>query len=93
MRFNLIFTICLFLSLVTNAQEQEDNFIKILIESLAENLPEDYDLSELQDRFTFYTKHPINLNKTTPEKLKELVFLSPLQISNLFAHLKLNGKF
>lgn len=92
MRFNLIFTICLFLSLVTNAQEQEDNFIKILIESLAENLPEDYDLSELQDRFTFYTKHPINLNKTTPEKLKELVFLSPLQISNLFAHLKLNGK-
>jgi hypothetical protein len=74
------------------AKAQEDTFIKDLIESLSENLPEDYDLSELQDVLTFYKKHPINLNKTTPEELKNLVFLSPLQISNLFTHLKLNGK-
>jgi hypothetical protein len=77
-------------SLGTKAQE--DTFIKDLIESLSENLPEDYDLSELQDILTYYKKHPINLNKTNPEELKNLVFLSPLQISNLFIHLKLNGK-
>lgn len=80
----------MFFSLVAKAQE--DSFIKDLIESLSENLPEDYDLSELQDVLTFYKKYPINLNKTTPEQLKSLVFLSPLQISSLFNHLKLNGK-
>lgn len=91
MRFRIIIVL-LFLSYSLNAQIQEDTFIKDLIESIAENLPEDYDLSELQDRLTFFKKHPINLNKTTPEELKSLVFLSPLQIGNLFNHFKTNGK-
>ena len=90
MRFKFLFLLCMFFSLVAKAQE--DTFIKDLIESLSENLPEDYDLSELQDILTFYKKHPINLNKTTPEELKNLIFLSPLQISNLFNHIKSNGK-
>ncbi|WP_235524199.1 helix-hairpin-helix domain-containing protein [Pedobacter sp. Hv1] len=84
--------ICLVICLTTNAQTQEDTFIRDLIENIAENLTEDQDLSELQDRLTFYKKHPINLNKTTIEELKSLFFLSPLQINNLFAHLKTNGK-
>ena len=91
MRFRIIIVL-LFLSYSLNAQIQEDTFITDLIESIAENLPEDYDLSELQDRLTFFKKHPINLNKTTPEELKSLVFLSPLQIGNLFNHFKTNGK-
>lgn len=90
MRFKLtllLFAICL----TTITQAQEDTFIKDLIESIAENLPEDFDLSELQDRFSFYQKHPINLNKTNPEELKTLFLLSPLQINNLFIHIKENG--
>lgn len=71
---------------------QEDSFIKDIIESVAENLSEDYDLSELTERLTNYRKHPIDLNQTTFEELKGLVFLSPLQISNFFNHLKINGK-
>ena len=92
MHFKFFLIIFMVFSLVTNAQEKEDRFIKDLIESLAENLPEDFDLSELQDKLIFYKKHPINLNNTTADELKNLVFLSPLQISNLFSHLKLNGK-
>lgn len=92
MRFKLII-ILLLIDFVCNAQTQEDDFVKNLIESLAENLPEDFDLSELQDRLIFFKKHPINLNNTTPEQLKNLVFLSPLQISNIFSHIKANGKF
>ncbi|MFD0941433.1 helix-hairpin-helix domain-containing protein [Pedobacter boryungensis] len=80
------------ISYVSKAQTNEDTFIKDLIESLAENLPDDYDLSELEDRLVFLKKHPINLNHTNPEELKGLIFLSPLQISNLFSHLKANGK-
>lgn len=82
----------LLIGFAAKAQTQEDQLIKDLIESIAENLPEDYDLSELQDRLTYYRKHPINLNNTTAEELKTLVFLSPLQISNLFEHIRKNGK-
>jgi hypothetical protein len=91
MRFKLLLII-LFIGFAAKAQTQQDNLIKDLIESIAENLPEDYDLSELQDRLTFYLRHPINLNKTAPEELKTLVLLSPLQISNLFEHIRKNGK-
>lgn len=92
MRFKFTM-LCIFICITANAQLQEDTFIKDLIENIAENLTEDYDLSELQERLTFYKKHPINLNKTSIEELKSLFFLSPLQINNLFAHLKTNGKF
>jgi len=91
MRFKILL-ILIFIGLVAKAQTHEDTFIKDLIESLAENLPEDYDLSELEDRLVFLEKHPINLNHTNPEELKSLIFLSPLQISNLFSHLKTNGR-
>ena len=93
MRFKLLVLFAfLLIGFVAKAQTQEDQLIKDLIESIAENLPEDYDLSELQDRLTYYRKHPINLNNTTAEELKTLVFLSPLQISNLFEHIRKNGK-
>lgn len=93
MRFRLLALFALLLiGFAAKAQTQEDQLIKDLIESIAENLPEDYDLSELQDRLTYYRKHPINLNNTTAEELKTLVFLSPLQISNLFEHIRKNGK-
>ncbi|WP_293299486.1 helix-hairpin-helix domain-containing protein [Pedobacter sp. UBA4863] len=93
MRFKLLFIITfLLIGFAAKAQTQEDQLIKDLIESIAENLPEDYDLSELQDRLTYYRNNPINLNKTNAEELKTLVFLSPLQISNLFEHIRKNGK-
>ncbi|RZL47711.1 MAG: helix-hairpin-helix domain-containing protein, partial [Pedobacter sp.] len=91
MRFRILI-ILLLIAFSSKAQTQEDEFVKDLIESLAENLPEDFDLSELQDRLVYFKKHPINLNNTTPEELKSLVFLSPLQISNVFNHIKTNGK-
>ncbi|MFI5453010.1 helix-hairpin-helix domain-containing protein [Pedobacter sp. UC225_61] len=92
MRFKILLLLLL-IGFITKAQTHEDTFIKDLIESLAENLPEDYDLSELEDKLVFLKKHPINLNHTNAEELKGLIFLSPLQISNLFSHLKTNGKF
>lgn len=72
-------------------QAQDPEQIKDIIESLAENLPEDQDMSEITERLNYYLNHPISLNHATPSQLKELVFLSPLQINNFFAHLKQNG--
>lgn len=70
---------------------EQSTIIHDIIESVAENLPDDYDLSELTEVLSRLSKHPINLNKTNPEELKAFVFLSPLQISNFFVYFKENG--
>lgn len=76
----------------TNAQTNEQTIvIRDIIESVAENLPDDYDLSELSEILTRLNKHPINLNKTNAEELKVFIFLSPLQISNFLVYVKENG--
>lgn len=74
------------------AQNQEEVEIKDIIESVAENLPEDYDMTELTEVLSRLKKRPINLNNTSVDELKNLVFLSPLQISNFFNHLRENGE-
>ena len=48
----------------TNTQETA---IRDILESMAENLPEDYDMTELIDVLEKYRKHPINLNHTSVE--------------------------
>lgn len=72
----------------TNTQETD---IRDILESMAENLPDDYDMTELVDVLERYRKHPINLNRTSVEELNTLVFLSPLQIANFFTYIKENG--
>lgn len=74
------------------AQNIQEADIRDILESVAENLPDDYDMTELVDVLEKYRKHPINLNRTSVEELKTLVFLSPLQISNFFSHIKENGQ-
>jgi hypothetical protein len=85
-----LITLLFLSSFATFAQEEQE--VKNLVESIAEGLPDDFDLTDLTEQLSYYRKHPINLNKTDPGTLKNLVFLSALQISNLFSHLKTNGK-
>lgn len=94
MHFRILTIVFVMMAFITNAQiaEQEVD-VRDILESVAENLPDDYDMTELIDVLTKLKKHPINLNKTSPEELKTLVFLSPLQISNFFAYNKENGNF
>jgi hypothetical protein len=94
MRFKMITVFLITISFIANAQVAEQEIdIHDILESVAENLPDDYDMTELIEVLAKYRKHPINLNNTTPEELKTLVFLSPLQISNFFNHLKESGEF
>ena len=72
---------------------QEDPIIKDLIEQLATEFDEDFDLSELSDHLNEYRRKPIDLNKTDAAQLKTLFFLSPLQISNLLQYRKEIGRF
>ncbi len=74
------------------AQTAQEREIEIIIEAAAENLPDDYDYSELISQLNNYRQHPLNLNKATTAQLQDLLFLSALQISALQEHIRTNGK-
>lgn len=94
MRFKILSIALVMIGFIANAQTTEQEIaVRDILESVAENLPDDYDITELVEVLSRYQKHPINLNKTSVEELKTLVFLSPLQISNFFVYAKENGQF
>lgn len=70
---------------------QEDTAARAIIAVLTENLPED-ELAVLTGRLAFYKAHPIDLNHAAPDQLKDLGFLSALQINNFFIHAAQGGK-
>ncbi|WP_245580856.1 helix-hairpin-helix domain-containing protein [Daejeonella oryzae] len=74
------------------AQVENNQIIELLIEDLAESLAEDFDFSEITERLNYYHKYPVEINKITDDQLKELFFLSPVQINNFINHRAENGK-
>lgn len=85
--------VLLLLALPISGFAQEDPIIRDIIEQLAPELGEDYDLSELIEVLGQYRRKPLDLNTTNPEELKTLFFLSPLQISNLLTYRNTYGTF
>lgn len=98
MSFKIFFTGLLFICLIlkgkiSRPQVQNDVVIEQIIESLAENVSEDYDYSEITERLNFYRKNPLDINRVSREQLQELVFISPVQINTLLEHRTENGLF
>lgn len=60
-----------------------------LAESTGRELLQDDDLPQ---RLAYYLKHPVDINTATVDELNDLGILSALQIQNLVAYRKLNGK-
>jgi hypothetical protein len=76
----------------TAAYKNDDNVIQQQLENIAENTSsEEIDFTNLLDRLNYHRKHPINLNKTTIEELRELNLLNDIQINNLLTYIKENG--
>lgn len=75
------------------AQTNEKINLEELFESLSEELPEDTDLSELSEKWAYYLKHPIDLNKTDGTELAELQFVDPLLLQRLIEHRQVSGDF
>ncbi|MGE8244105.1 MAG: ComEA family DNA-binding protein [Sphingobacterium sp.] len=75
------------------AQTNEKINLEELFESLSEELPEDTDLSELSEKWTYYLKNPIDLNKTDGTELIELRFIDPLLLQRLIEHRQVSGDF
>lgn len=61
--------------------------IEKIYSQLMETSESEIDYSDLYDDLIAFSEHPINLNKTTPEQLSQLRFLSDIQIENFFYYL------
>lgn len=84
----------LFLTSFGFAQQEETQLlIEQLVEQMADELGEDYDYEEISTRLLYYNQHRIDINKTKGNDLKELPFLSPIQIENLLLHREKSGLF
>ncbi len=93
MSFKLLLMMALlFVCKISYGQTPQEREIETIIEAAAENLPDDYDYSDLIGQLQNYRQHPLNLNKATTAQLKDLLFLSYLQISALQEHIRSNGK-
>ncbi|MEJ6980218.1 helix-hairpin-helix domain-containing protein [Pedobacter sp. P351] len=94
MSFKLVLlTSLLVFSQKVKSQTETDLLIEQIIEPMFESTSEDFDYSEIVERLNYYNKNPFNLNKVTADQLKDLVFLSPLQINELIRHRTNNGDF
>jgi hypothetical protein len=89
---HLLFAFSFLIFQFSDSKAQEDPIIRDIIEQLAPELDEDYDLSELLENLGKYRRNPIDLNKTDAGQLKSLFFLSSLQISNYLSYVAANGK-
>ncbi|MDB5014534.1 MAG: hypothetical protein JWQ25_2736, partial [Daejeonella sp.] len=79
------------LSKNANAQVENDSSIQQIIESLSENVDEDFDYSEIVEHLNFYKLHPIDINNTSAQQLRDLTFLTAIQINALVKHISENG--
>jgi len=94
MLFRLTSLLIVFLSIGSSVRAQtNDMLIEQLVESMADELPEDFDYTELVEKWNYYLRHPIDLNKTEGKELGELQLLSPLQIAAIIDHRKVAGNY
>ena len=78
---------------VAYAQTDVGMLLERLTELVEEDLGENFDFSELEDRLNYYHKHPIDLNITDGDELRELRFVPQLFIDNLLEHRRNSGAF
>ena len=94
--YRTIYLLVLFysiLSTTTYSQVQNDVIIEQILESMASDLSEDHDYSEISERLNHYRKSPININLASREQLQELFFISPVQVNAIIFHREENGLF
>ncbi|MEY3679373.1 MAG: hypothetical protein RI924_1514 [Bacteroidota bacterium] len=76
---------------ICRAQQNTEQQIAELLESVSQLTDEHVDYAELLDRLNHYRAHPLNLNRATEEELKDFGLLSPFQLQSLIKHRSENG--
>ena len=96
MNFNIKYLAFIFFLLIIkplNAYSQDDDIIERILDIVSRDPGEDQDYSDIAERLNYYRKNPIDLNTATQEQLKELIFLTPVQINQILIHRVENGLF
>lgn len=92
-----LFALCL-LTFPLSAQDTiipktDANDVQQQLENIAETTEnEEADYTNLLDLLNQFKEHPINLNNTDKEELRQLPGLNDIQINNLLRHIKKTGK-
>ncbi|MDR3266185.1 MAG: helix-hairpin-helix domain-containing protein [Tannerella sp.] len=79
-----------------HAQEfvpNENKWMEYMEEFAEESEENSESIENLYNDLSYLTEHPINLNTVTLEQLKQIPFLSDIQILNILDYLKKNGQF
>ncbi len=89
----LIFTIFISgLTAFSNAQSPVVTQItEDLLESVGENMSDDYDIQEIQDDLESFSQNPLKINLASTGDLMRLHLLSEIQINNLIAYREKTG--
>lgn len=96
--FFLSMTICC-CTAFSYAQEDRDtqqinlSIFENLLESITTDEESELDLSEIEELLNYYLRNPIDLNTASYEDLKNLIFLSDLQIQEILDHRNESGNF
>lgn len=91
MHFKMLIICITFVSVKGYAQREVEPEVEIILESVADNVGDDYDFSDLVERLNQYRKTPLNINTANAGQLGELLVLSPLQIANIKTHIAETG--
>lgn len=89
-----ILLIWVFLSVpvALKAQERVQRILEDLLESYGSEPEENVDFQDIIDNLTYFSQHPIAINKATKDDLQQLYFLSDMQIEDLLAFRKRTGQ-
>jgi hypothetical protein len=84
---------CLLLAQVpVQGNRDLQNEIEQRIENIGENAnSENIDYTNLVDALNYFKEHPINLNQTNEEALRDLNLLSDIQVRDILNHVRKNG--
>lgn len=88
----LLLVACL-LAMPGSGQTADDFLMEQLVEQYAEDVDVDFDFTELAERFDFYRRYPIDLNRTDGSEFRDLVFVPELFIDNFLNHRRNAGNF
>jgi len=87
-----VFSHILFAQTEEEESKTEESIMEQIVEDMEES-EEPFDISEFTERLHHYLRHPIDLNRADERELSTLLFLSPLQLTNLLRHRETTGPF
>lgn len=90
--FQFTFLVIILICNNIRSQTEIEQALQVKIEELQEYYPNETDLSDLTNKIAELKDHPIDINKSTENELRQIPFLSEKQIGNLIIYKETYGE-